>query len=282
MINHYTLIIGSQKCGTTSLFNYLAQHPQIAPSSRKETNFFANDEDWERGLAWYQSLWQWDPEVHRTALEASPLYTFSQSTSAKATRRIASVDAQFKFIFIMRDPIEKIDSARYQGYYQGWLKPSETDEVPPRLIESAQYAKQLDEYAQQFGKDSLLLLRLSVLKHEPQACLQQVCNFLELQPHQFAALEKIHNARNSYREDTPWRKLSQISLLKSAADLVPDRYKNHLRQLLSQPGRSKKDEVPALTEAQRRSIQQALRPDLQRLRQEYGVDIFEWDIGWSE
>lgn len=282
MINHYTLIIGSQKCGTTSLFNYLAQHPQIAPSSRKETNFFVRDEDWERGLDWYQSLWQWNPEVHRTALEASPNYTFSQSMSAQASRRIASVNGQFQFIFIMRDPIEKIDSARHQGYYQGWLKSSAVNDVPPALIESAQYAKQLDEYAQHFGKENILLLQLGVLKRQPQACLQQVCDFLDLHPHQFQSLGKIHNARNSYREDTLWRKLSRVNLLKPMVGLVPEHYKNHLRRLLTASTSSKKAKIPALTQEQRQSIQQALQPDLKKLQLEYKVNIFEWDIGWSE
>src|SRR5919112_425923 len=34
------LILGAQKAGTTSLFNYLGQHPEVYPSPIKETHFF--------------------------------------------------------------------------------------------------------------------------------------------------------------------------------------------------------------------------------------------------
>ena len=43
MIANFALIIGAMRCGTTSLFSYLSQHPEVAPSTPKEPDFFAND-----------------------------------------------------------------------------------------------------------------------------------------------------------------------------------------------------------------------------------------------
>ena len=40
------LIIGVQKSGTTSIYNYLGQHPQVYMSPIKETNFL--EKDWEK------------------------------------------------------------------------------------------------------------------------------------------------------------------------------------------------------------------------------------------
>jgi hypothetical protein len=37
------VIIGAQKCGTTSLYNYLAEHPNVAPAFTKEAHFFDVD-----------------------------------------------------------------------------------------------------------------------------------------------------------------------------------------------------------------------------------------------
>jgi len=48
------LIIGAQKCGTTSLFYYLSQHPQLNLPAIKEIHFF--DLEYERGIGWYYSL----------------------------------------------------------------------------------------------------------------------------------------------------------------------------------------------------------------------------------
>ncbi|MEH7322822.1 sulfotransferase domain-containing protein, partial [Cytobacillus firmus] len=45
------LIIGAQKCGTTSLYNYLIQHPNIISAKHKEIHFF--DYNYNKGSNWY-------------------------------------------------------------------------------------------------------------------------------------------------------------------------------------------------------------------------------------
>ncbi len=47
------LIIGAQRCGTTSLYYYLTEQPCIAPASVKEIHFF--DDDFLKGLHWYRA-----------------------------------------------------------------------------------------------------------------------------------------------------------------------------------------------------------------------------------
>lgn len=74
-MNNFALIVGSMKCGTTSLFSYLAQHTQISACNDKEPRFFTNDHKWAKGFEWYQSLWDWDHNQHKIALEASVDYT---------------------------------------------------------------------------------------------------------------------------------------------------------------------------------------------------------------
>ena len=50
------LVIGAMKCGTTSLCSLLGQHPDIFMSNPKETYFFSNDEVYQRGSSWYESI----------------------------------------------------------------------------------------------------------------------------------------------------------------------------------------------------------------------------------
>src|SRR4051794_20416189 len=47
------LVIGAQRCGTSSLYRWLSGHPEVAPSLRKEVDYFARYND--RGLGWYRS-----------------------------------------------------------------------------------------------------------------------------------------------------------------------------------------------------------------------------------
>src|SRR5438874_11462208 len=55
------LIIGGQRCGTSSLYYYLTDHPDIISASTKETHFF--DECFAKGLAWYQA--QFPSSAHK-------------------------------------------------------------------------------------------------------------------------------------------------------------------------------------------------------------------------
>ena len=61
------------KCGTTSLFSYLAEHPQIAPCSSKEPCFFSKEDNWKKGYEWYQQLWK-SKEIDWRIIEATKYY----------------------------------------------------------------------------------------------------------------------------------------------------------------------------------------------------------------
>ncbi|MFO7956699.1 MAG: hypothetical protein R6X33_06325, partial [Candidatus Brocadiia bacterium] len=50
----YEFYIGAQKSGTTSLYNYLIQHPYILPAFKKEIHFF--DDHFKKGDKWYRSF----------------------------------------------------------------------------------------------------------------------------------------------------------------------------------------------------------------------------------
>lgn len=108
-IKNFALIIGAMKCGTTSLYNYLAQHPEISACTYKEPSFFSTESNWSKGFEWYYDLWNWDKNRHKIALEASTSYTRIHEYS-NAAEKIAAVDKNFKFIYIMRNPIKRIES----------------------------------------------------------------------------------------------------------------------------------------------------------------------------
>ena len=49
------IVIGGMKCGTSSLFKYLNQHPQLFSSNYKEIRYFSHDEYYSKGEKWYRS-----------------------------------------------------------------------------------------------------------------------------------------------------------------------------------------------------------------------------------
>ena len=106
LIPHF-LIIGAQKCGTTSLYNYLIQHPQVCAASQKN---FIFDIYFQKGLNWYYNQF---PLIKLNKLiitgEASPYYLFHPH----APKRIAKTLPNVKLIVLLRNPVDRA----YSHYY---------------------------------------------------------------------------------------------------------------------------------------------------------------------
>lgn len=90
------VIIGAQKAGTTTLFDMLAEHPEVSLSTVKEVHFF--DLNFHRGEEWYRR--HFDRHI---AGEASPYYIFHPLVHDRMKALIPNAKA----IVILRDPIDR-------------------------------------------------------------------------------------------------------------------------------------------------------------------------------
>jgi len=180
MIENFTIILGAAKCGTTTLFDHLAEHPEVCAAAIKEPNFFASEERLARGRGWYESLWRWDPARHKTALEASTMYSV-YPLYPSAARNIAQMDASYKLIYIVRPQIEQIASNYTHALSMGsaWADPESGwwngERINAFFLCCASYAQQLDEYRRYFSSDRILLLELDELRRDPGGLLKKVC-----------------------------------------------------------------------------------------------------------
>jgi Sulfotransferase domain len=96
------LIIGAQKAGTSSLFHYLAQHPDIHLPSEKELHFF--DLHYDKGIAWYERRFPGKKLFKRQITgEASPYYLFHPLVPG----RIRNHYPDIKLIVLLRNPIDR-------------------------------------------------------------------------------------------------------------------------------------------------------------------------------
>lgn len=110
------LILGAHKAGTTSLYEYLSQHPQVLPASRKELHFFSKN--FQRGVGWYRRRFPKRARMKRRQKraglqiitgEATPYYLFHPHAPARIARLLPRV----KLIVLLRDPV-----ARAYSHYQ--------------------------------------------------------------------------------------------------------------------------------------------------------------------
>lgn len=103
------LIIGAMKSGTSSLFHYLAQHPQLVPAREKEIHYFDQDEGTFGGTQgspnWYRSHFPIRATMWRGSLtyEATPKYL----CHASSAKRISEAIPGARLILILRNPSER-------------------------------------------------------------------------------------------------------------------------------------------------------------------------------
>src|SRR5205085_12321641 len=107
------LIIGGQRCGTSSLYYYLTEHPGIISASTKETHFF--DESFSKGIERYRAQFpsSFQKMYVRNVLkrdfltgEGTPYYILYPH----APRRTFEIVPQVKLIALLRNPVERAHS----------------------------------------------------------------------------------------------------------------------------------------------------------------------------
>lgn len=196
------IIIGAQKSGTSSLFSYLVQHPQIRGSSRKEVHFFDGGslpgvDNFKKGSKWYRSHFPLNLEPRETpTIEATPSYLFVPSVPARISTLLPGV----KLIAVLRDPVERAISHYFHEVRAGREKRpimsalvEEDDLLAPiwksenfqsRQFRSfsykarGRYAEQLIRYFSFFSKDQILVFSSKELFEATDETLSRVFNFL--------------------------------------------------------------------------------------------------------
>jgi Sulfotransferase domain len=190
------LIIGAAKCGTTSLHEYLALHPDIEMSEQKELHLF-NRDDWRERLDWYAAQFPLGAPVRG---ESTPTYTFHPFLPS-VPERVREVMPGTKFIYVVRDPIERA-IANYVEMSALRLEDrpidvalSDLDPANPHLC-SSRYATQLERYLEVFDSEQIAVLDSGDLRDNRDDTLSRVFDFLGVDPtFTTPEFEREHNPR---------------------------------------------------------------------------------------
>jgi hypothetical protein len=197
------LIIGFEKAGTTSVYHYLKQHPQVFVSPTKETNYFVHEgQNPEilpylrkgmpvvRSLDEYRALFE-DASQQEAVGEASPLY-LADPRAAECIRRHLP---RAKLIALLRDPVERAYSAYWMRVRDGRetrsFEQAVEEELCGRLADSLEvgrrhyvrwglYARHLEVYFTRFDPSQLAIHLFDDLQADPGGFMRELFRFLEV------------------------------------------------------------------------------------------------------
>ena len=216
------LIIGAMKSGTTSLYNYLVQHPRILPGARKELHFFNEDVRYAKGLDWYRRQFPWKKTFRRLGGritgEATPAYLFHPLVPGRVFEACPDV----KLVAILRDPVERAYSHYWHAVRAGYetLSFEEALKAEPErtaadekgvygrnyLWHSYQargiYLEQIKKWRFFYPKERMLVLMFEDLIKDGEEVTGRVIKFLGLKPFKINT-DKIHNSGDASPPMTP-------------------------------------------------------------------------------
>jgi len=217
------IIPGVQKGGTTSLFHYLEQHPDVATSFTKEAHFF--NWSYEHGRSYYKAFFPLKiASKGKLVGESSPDYI----DNPFVPERIAQMYPNVKLIFLFRNPAERAYS-HYQmsktfgehienqpfekalDLEQERLQPIKAmmkeDPLSYDLklcfynyLEKGHYADQLRRWQQHFSKEQMLILKSEDLFSQPEEIYKQAEDFLGLKHFPLKDF-KVYNSRSYSKID---------------------------------------------------------------------------------
>ena len=297
-------LVGAPKAGTTALYHYLAQHPEVYMSPVKEPHFFSDeirlenfDEDRRRlygqrnRAAEYRAaplISSWPAYVElfqgagaRPAVgEASPCYLWSKTAPGNIFARIP----QARIIMILRDPADRAFS-QFRHMTAVYLRPlsfralmdaslaSESTRIGNLypFLEFGLYVRQVQRYLDTFPREQVRVHLYDDFQRDPHALLRDLFEFLGVDP-AFRA-----DVSQRYREPSipRWLRagwlLKRTGLWRQASRLTPRLVRRPLHRAVFRSHDSMR-----LTPADRSRLIDYYRRDIGELSKLLDRDLSHW------
>lgn len=274
------LIIGAAKSGTTSLYHYLAEHPQIFMSKVKETNFFAYPRDGRPTYVWgdeiKRSRFTVTTEADYLALfdavrgekavgEASPVYLGSTIAPSAIRRRLPDA----RLVVILRNPVERAYSG-YQMHVRGLatrLPASKAFDADRHWVRQGMYFSMLSRYFELFSRGQIEVLLFDDLKADAARLMRGLYRSLGVDDGFLPSLEKAHNPGGLPRS-------TALAAIKKLLRPVARRLPHGLRQAgLAFYNATSTRKAPGMSAEARRQLEVLYRDDVERLSELVGMEL---------
>lgn len=293
-------IVGAPKCGTTALYAYLRQHPDIFMPSSKEPHFFAKDLEKPDYVTEYPSYIKLFAKADKETCigEASVWYLYSRC----AAQEIYQFDKNAQIIIMLRNPVDMIYSYHSQRLFNGTedqadfaqalaLEPlrKQGRHLPKNIddrhglyySEIAQYDVQIKRYFDLFPREQIHIILFDRFKVCPKQCCDETIALLgakvdEQQP--FTIVNANKTVRSAWLRDLI---LFPPEELRERTKFIPPSARGRLimwlRQATWKYNRKEQLRTPMASEL-RAQLQQEFSPSVLRLGELLEVDLSHWAL----
>jgi hypothetical protein len=288
------LVIGAPRSGTSSLYSYLKQHPEVFMSPVKEARFFAYEgrtvdyagpadahtinRNTVTRLEDYRALF--DGRTGEPVYgEASPIYLYNPDAAANIRRHVPDC----RLLCILRNPVERAYSDFLNMVRLGW-EPLRDFAAALRREEARKqagwgpfyhyrskgyYGEQIARYLERFDREQLRIYRFEDFQSNTRAVMQDVYGFLGVDTAFVPEVERAHNRSGLPKSDALHRLLTH-PVARTVLRGPLRSLRTGLRDL------NTRYEKPPLDPAVRTELQDAFQDDLDRLEGLIDRDLSAW------
>jgi hypothetical protein len=287
-------VIGAQKAGTTSLYHYLRQHPDVFMSAEKEPGYFKSlptappklvlpGERKIADLDEYLRLFD-GVGAERAIGEATASYL----SNAAAVERIHEAVPHAKLIAVLRNPVERAFSAYSMRVSQGVEDASFAEAVlreregrragsesPKwRYVGPGFYGRQLSRYLQRFDREQLSVHLFEDLSRDPQRLMHDVFEFLGVDGSFVPTIADHNVTRYAVKSQRMNRLVSRVPGKSLVRRVVPSDVWARARRSV----RRRNSRMPEFAMELRRDLVELYRDDIRLTEELIGRDLSAWTV----
>ena len=228
------MVIGSMKCGTTSLYNDLYQHEDIFLSSVKEPWVLATPADKNEYLNRYSKIYERCRD-NQLAGEFGTAYTFDPLFKGIPERAYNTCGASLKLICCLRDPVERSLSHLRHDIAVGRINIENANSAAVedrRYVDVSNYAYQLSQWNRYFDLDNLHLVSFSKYTTERSNTVNKIFDFLKL-PRESVDASLVYNKTTDVKKTPSYIRniISTTAYRNYIKERIPHSIKMRLKSL---------------------------------------------------
>lgn len=278
-------IVGAPKAGTTSLYHYLQEHPQVFMSEIKETNFFTYRQIEEQGL-------YYDATPVRSAADYSALFTAVQAETAigeasvsylfypGTAEKIHAYNPNAKIIMVLRNPIERAFSHYLMDQRLGlvtasfWEVITEANKYPmhyQQYVQLGDYYEQCQAYIKVFGSENVKIFTYESIKSDLGKVVKNLYDFIGVDADYSADITRVHNPYSAPKNALIMHFYKLKGLRVWMRKLLPTKLVQATRERLFDFGNK-----PAISEAEQAYLLDHYEEGLSNLSKLLKKDLSHW------
>jgi len=227
-------LVGAPKCGTTSLFNYLHEVPEIFMCSVPNVNYFTSKGFLPSRIHTIKEKYAYldlfkDAKRDQILGEYTPYYIFRKESPSM----IKKVSPNARILISLRDPVERAFSHYLMHVSRGQTKLSFHELLENELkeetlyseghlkLEAGWYFENVKRYFETFGKQNVKVILLNDLKVNPEKTTQDILSFLGISVELSNFGGHIHNKFSGVRGPIAQNLLTSKRVSRIAQKLIP-------------------------------------------------------------